>query len=39
VAVDAIRGFGQVDAHWSEWFDGLMISNGQPDRRACKAEL
>lgn len=27
MAVYAIRVIGQVDAHWSVWFDGLTISN------------
>jgi hypothetical protein len=30
VAVYAIRVIGQVDAHWSVWFDGLTISNASP---------
>jgi hypothetical protein len=30
VAVYTIRVIGQVDAHWSMWFDGLTISNTQP---------
>jgi hypothetical protein len=27
VAVYTIRVTGNVDAHWSEWFDGLTITN------------
>lgn len=27
MAVYTIRVIGQVDPHWSEWFDGLTISN------------
>jgi hypothetical protein len=39
VAVYAIRVTGQVDAHWSEWFDGLMISNAQPEEALISGEI
>jgi hypothetical protein len=39
VAVYAIRVIGQVDAHWSEWFDGLTISNTQPGEAMISGEI
>jgi hypothetical protein len=30
---------GNVDAHWSDWFDGLMISNAQPGEAMISGEL
>ena len=32
MTVYTIRVIGQVDAQWSEWFDGLTISNASPER-------
>jgi hypothetical protein len=39
VAVYAIRVIGHVDAHWSEWFDGLMISNTRPGEAMISGEI
>ena len=39
MAVYAIRVIGQVDAHWSEWFDGLTISNTQPGEAMISGEI
>jgi hypothetical protein len=39
VAVYAIRVIGQVDADWSEWFDGLTISNASPGEAMISGEI
>jgi hypothetical protein len=39
VAVYAIRVIGQIDAHWSEWFDGLTISNASPGEAMISGEI
>jgi hypothetical protein len=39
VAVYTIRVIGNVDAHWSEWFDGLTISNIQPGEATISGEM
>jgi hypothetical protein len=39
VAIYAIRVIGEVDADWSEWFDGLTISNTQPGEAMISGEI
>ena len=39
MAVYAIRVIGQVDADWSEWFDGLTISNASPGEAMISGEI
>jgi hypothetical protein len=39
VAVYAIRVTGNIDAHWSEWFDGLTINNIQPGEAMISGEM
>jgi hypothetical protein len=39
VAVYTIRVVGNVDAYWSEWFDGLTISNTQPGEAMISGEI
>jgi hypothetical protein len=39
VAIYTIRVIGNVDAQWSEWFDGLTISNTQPGEAMISGEL
>jgi hypothetical protein len=39
VAIYAIRVIGQVDADWSEWFDGLTVSNASPGEALISGEI
>jgi hypothetical protein len=39
VAIYTIRVIGNVDAQWSEWFDGLTISNTRPGEAMISGEL
>jgi hypothetical protein len=39
VAIYTIRVTGNVDAHWSEWFDGLTINNIQPGEAMISGEM
>jgi hypothetical protein len=39
VAIYAIRVVGELDADWSEWFDGLTISNTQPGEAMISGEI
>jgi hypothetical protein len=39
VAVYTIRVTGNVDTHWSEWFDGLTINNIQPGEAMIFGEM
>jgi hypothetical protein len=39
VAAYTIRVIGNVDAQWSEWFDGLTISNTRPGEAMISGEL
>jgi hypothetical protein len=39
VAVYAICVIGEVDMNWSEWFDGLTISNTQPGEAMISGEI
>ena len=39
MAVYTIRVVGQVDAQWSEWFDGLTISNASPGEAMISGEI
>ena len=39
MAVYTIRVVGPVDAQWSEWFDGLTISNASPGEAMISGEI
>ena len=39
MAIYAIRVIGEVDADWSEWFDGLTINNTQPGEAMISGEI
>ena len=39
MVIYTIRVIGNVDAQWSEWFDGLTISNTQPGEAMISGEL
>jgi hypothetical protein len=39
MTVYTIRVIGHIDAHWSEWFDGLMITNAQPGEAMISGEI
>jgi hypothetical protein len=39
VPIYAIRVVGEVNADWSEWFDGLTINNTQPGEAMISGEI
>lgn len=39
MATYTIRVLGQIDAHWSEWFGGLIITHPQPGEAVISGDI